>query len=823
MKRVYKFLFLLVLLHTSGSLRAQNGFDRFWYFGNQAGLDFSSNPPAPLLNGAMSAFEGCATISDAAGNLLFYTNGKEVWNRNHSPMPGGSGLNGDGAATQTAIIVPIPQNPSRYYIFTVDTNGGPRGLNYSEVDMSLDGGLGDVSVKNVPLITPVTEKLTAIRHANGIDVWLMVHGWNNSDFYAFRITPTGISTTPVTTNIGAVHGGNFANSHGYLKASPDAQKVACAIRGLRQTEVFDFNNITGVLSNALTLNFTPQVYGLEFSSDNRFLYIGTTSNPGEIFQYDLAAGSPAAVIASGQSIGTVPGLIGALQLAPNGKIYVCQFQSTSLAEIQQPGVAGSAAGFIPASLSLGGRSSGYGLPNFIQNFFIVADFSYQDTCSGLATNFTTIFPAPDSVRWNFDDPASGTANFSTLINPQHVFAQGGSFDVQLVVWQGLLSDTVTKTIQIISTPDPDLGADITTCSGNLITLNPGSFPGADFLWQDNSTNSTLDITASGTYWVKVETDGCTGADTMNAVFNPLPIVDLGNNITACQGQLLTLDAGNPGASYLWQNGATTQSITVSSTGSYSVIVTLNSCAANDNVFITFDPAPQVAFGPDTTLCKGFPIFLDATNPGASYTWNTGVADPFIFVDSAGTYSVIVSINTCTASDTITIDQQDKPLVFLGEDSILCAGQPIVLDAFNYGAVYQWQDSSTNATFSPGITGTYFVTAVNQCGISADSINLIFNVCNCLVYIPDAFSPNRDTKNEVFNYRYNCTDFVGKLEIYNRFGQLVFASEDPDAGWDGNFKGQEAPAGAYIYVLKYKGYDNGVMANEKLRGSFLLLR
>ncbi|MBK9637785.1 MAG: hypothetical protein IPO63_08175 [Bacteroidetes bacterium] len=196
----------------------------------------------------------------------------------------------------------------------MDTNGGPRGLCYSEVDMSLNGGNGDVTVKNVTLTTPVTEKLTAVRHANGIDAFVIVHGWNNGDFLAFEITPSGVSLTPITSTVGVVHGGNFTNSHGYLKASSNAQKLACAIRGLKVCEIFDFNNITGQISNPINISFTPQIYGVEFSPDSRFVYVGTTSNPGEVFQYDLNAGSNAAIIASGQSIGTVPGFIGGLQL-----------------------------------------------------------------------------------------------------------------------------------------------------------------------------------------------------------------------------------------------------------------------------------------------------------------------------------------------------------------------------------------------------------------------------------------------------------------------------------------------------------------------------
>ncbi|MBL0096554.1 MAG: hypothetical protein IPP46_08715 [Bacteroidetes bacterium] len=566
-----------------------------WYFGNLAGLNFATTPPTPLTNSAMNAFEGCATISDAGGNLQFYTNGNIVWDRNHLPMPSGNGLNGDGAATQTAIIVPRPQNPSQYYIFTVDTNGGARGLCYSEVDMSLNGGNGDVTTKNVQLVTPVAEKLTAVRHANGVDVWVIVHGWNNNEFNVYAVTSAGINNVPVVSSTGLVHGGLFSNAHGYMKASPDAQKIACAIRGLRQAELFDLNNITGQISNPVTINFTPQIYGLEFSPDNRYLYVGTTTNPAEIFQYDITAGNPAAIVASGQSIGTIPVFMGALQLGIDGKIYVCQFQSTSLAVISQPNLPGAAAGFSANAIFLGGKTSQYGLPNFIQSFFIVADFTYTDTCSGQPTNFTTIFAGPDSVKWNFDDPASGALNSSNQLNPQHIFSSAGQYTVELIVWQGLLSDTVEKTIQILATPDPDLGNDISECLGNVVPLNPGNFPGANLLWQDGTTGSQIIIDTTGNYWVEVELGGCTGRDTVDAVFNTVPVVDLGPAQTACEGDTVFLDAGNTGATYLWQNGTSSQILAATVNGNYTVTVSLGNCSANDQVLITFDPVPFVAF------------------------------------------------------------------------------------------------------------------------------------------------------------------------------------------------------------------------------------
>ena len=136
-----------------------------WYFGDRAGLDFTTGVPIVLNDGALDTLEGCATISDAMGNLLFYTDGSTIWGSNHIPMPNGAGLLGDSSSSQSAIIVPAPDNVDIYYVFTVTFQAYPEGANYSVVDMSLNGGLGDVVTKNVALFAPAAEKLTAVQHA----------------------------------------------------------------------------------------------------------------------------------------------------------------------------------------------------------------------------------------------------------------------------------------------------------------------------------------------------------------------------------------------------------------------------------------------------------------------------------------------------------------------------------------------------------------------------------------------------------------------------------------------------------------------------------
>ena len=130
-----------------------------WYFGNNAGLNFNN--------------EGCATFSDGNGNLLFYTEGVNVWNRNHQIMPNGEGLLGSTSATQSAMVLPRPGSSNIYYIFTSDNvqsyqNGeGGVGFNYSVIDMNLNGGLGDVTVKNINLLPNASEKVTAVRNNAG--------------------------------------------------------------------------------------------------------------------------------------------------------------------------------------------------------------------------------------------------------------------------------------------------------------------------------------------------------------------------------------------------------------------------------------------------------------------------------------------------------------------------------------------------------------------------------------------------------------------------------------------------------------------------------
>src|SRR5204863_9848722 len=148
-------------------------------------------------------------------------------------------------------------------------------------------------------------------------------------------------------------------------------------------------------------------------------------------------------------------------------------------------------------------------------------------------------------------------------------------------------------------------------------------------------------------------------------------------------------------------GSTGATYNVSSAGSYDVDVTVNGCTANDAVTLNYNPLPVAALGPDQTLCAGQTLNLNVAQPGATYLWQDGSTNASFTVNSAGTYSVDVLLNGCSASDAINVAYTPVLVVDLGPDQTLCDGDQIILDASTPGGGYVWQDGSTNATFKIG--------------------------------------------------------------------------------------------------------------------------
>lgn len=343
-----------------------------WYFGNKAGIDFNPSTPIGLSDGQLDTQEGVSTICNEQGSLLFYSDGNTIWDKTHNSLPNGTGLNGHWSSTQSGIIVPNLIDTNKYYIFTVDELGGSHGLCYSEIDVSLPGNgttsnpLGDVSpgIKNIQLVTPVTEKLTAVLKPNLVEYWVITHYWGNKDFYAYEVTQTGVNTTPVISSAGVIHTGGSINTVGYLKGSPLKDKLALVYRGTNSVYLYDFDNITGIVSNETQISLPGYLlYGIEFSKNGDYLFIAGEQN---IIRYNVNTTVIDSVYIDDMSpFSPLYSAIRALQLGPNGEIYVSIRYHDYLSVIHDPEAANPVLTVDGVFLDVdgNGRNCRFGLPN----------------------------------------------------------------------------------------------------------------------------------------------------------------------------------------------------------------------------------------------------------------------------------------------------------------------------------------------------------------------------------------------------------------------------------------------------------------------------
>ena len=799
----------------------------FWYFGAKAGLDFSMGNPVPLTDGQLDTQEGCSSISSATGSLLLYTDGVTVWNRAHGIMPNGTGLLGNSSSTQSAIIVPFPGTTDKLFIFTVDWDasnpiGGANGLRYSLVDMSLDGNLGDVvaSEKNVELLAPVSEKVTAVSHSNGVDVWVIVNLFNTNSFYAYLVSNTGVSQTPVVSSAGDVV--TQANSQGYMKISPDGTWLVKANGSANSIEIFSFDATTGIVSNAFkgTGFNLRKMYGVAFSPDSKRLYVSAwKSNPAGLYQYNLEAGNAQDILNSKVEISSVPS--GALQLAPNSKIYAIKAGIASLAVINTPNELGAACNFQANGILLAGRNSNWGLPPFIQSFFhLELDFAFNNTCFGDSTQFHMISSATaDSVLWDFGDPASGINNFSKLTDPKHQFSSSGIYSVKLKVWTITVVDSIEYEVEIFDNPVVDLGNDTSFCSGSTYLLDAGAGY-TTYLWSTNENTQTIQANAAGTYWVDVSTSAtCTASDTIILTTNPVYAFTVDTSICKSDSILLGGDFQTEAGTY------------------YDTLLTILGC---DSVFITnLTVNDYLTLFVDTTICQGDSILLEGeyqNEEGVYYDTISNVitCDSVIITDltltdyltqtretticegdsvllegdyrtEEGTYyDTIINVNSC---DSLLITQlfvDPLPLVSLGNDTSILEGDILPLDATFPNADYLWQDGFTGAIYNAADSGWYWVEVTTHCGLATDSIFIDYLLdLQCFVTVPNAFTPNGDGKNDTFKPVLNCDASFYELSIFNQWGQMVFSTDNQEESWDGGNDKSQHPPGVYVWQLGYK--------------------
>ena len=378
-------------------------------------------------------------------------------------------------------------------------------------------------------------------------------------------------------------------------------------------------------------------------------------------------------------------------------------------------------------------------------------------------------------------------------------------------------------------PSLFIGNDTIICPGNTITFraSPGfssynwtSSDGTRYMGQQINVRVQNNL---GMHILASTAEGCVAADSTGINVFSAPVLNLGADLSICDYDSAQLSAGNNFSSYLWNNGNTGNSIRVSTTGLYWLQVKdSNGCTASDTVSIIVNTAPVFTLGQDRNLCAGETLVLDP-GPFAQYNWQDASSNRTIGVQQAGTYWVTVTdTRGCRGSDSMRVNTVLAiPANFLAASDTFCKYQRVDLSPQGSFNAYLWSTGARQRTISVDRGGRYTLEVIDVNGCrGSDTIQVVENNCLTGVFIPNAFTPNGDRLNDEFQALVYGNVISFRLQVFNRFGELVFSTTDPRQGWDGIFKGKSSPAGNFVWQCSYH-IEGSEPAYQK--GTVMLLR
>ncbi len=739
-------------------------------------VDFMSNPPSlsSVTNNVVFASKEGTAMADINGDLLCSFDGTTLRNKFNTAMPSnpqnqintGSGL-GD-------VIIKKPGNNNLYYLF----GSNPSGVNYAIFDpiFTSSSGTGTLLVgstyfSNVPSVNCVT----AVKHCNGHDIWILTADYNTNNFRTFLLTSAGINTVAVvSTNLGFQHLLDLK-----MKFSPSGKKVVL-VDPSQTMKLLDFDASTGVVSNLINFpgnisgsNNSAAILGLssaEFSPDETKLYGSSIAFNGRVYQWNLCAGSTSAILASQYTVSSGSSSKGSIELGPNGKIYISKsanssLNSTSLAVINNPNNLGNACNFVENGLSLAPGQCAFYLLNFMRSYLyqpmlpLPFTYSLNPTQSCRTLTFNASNPtsncalsnyAVTSVNWNFGDPISSTSNTSSSLNPVHVFSSPGVYTVQLVYNYVCGSDTLRQILSI-NGPTLNISSSPVTCStqGSASVTTIGGTGPFTFSWAPAiQTNSTASGLTSGNYTLFVNDvgAGCVTKTVISIASNYVFTGSVSNSNLFCHSAnnataSVIVNGGTGNYNYLWSNSTqSTSSINNLAAGNYTVTVTdINGPCTYSNTFAITQPPPLLLSIIASTLsaCVGNSIGLSALvsggTGGCNHLWSNGSMIPsIVFTPTvSGNYAMTLTAtdaNNCNATQTVALNFINGPALSVINQSI-CSGYVASL-TLNGASTATWQPSNhigLTFTCNPISNMVYTITGIAAGCIATSAVEVTVNV------------------------------------------------------------------------------------------------
>lgn len=851
MKHFFLFCFLMLICSGVASAQQENS---IWAFGSGSGLDFTSGSPAALST-SMEAREGTASVSSATGQLLFYTEGYTIWDRNGNPMPNGTNLtpfattlnpSPTASSTQGSVIVPVPGSSSHYYVFSMtclEMGAAAFRLYYSIVDMNANGGLGDVIAgqKTILVDSMLSERLTAVV-GDWCNIWLLTSSATGPAIKAFEITASGLNTTPVISPAGP--GTALDGSVGVLVVSPDGHKLAATQFGFTNgVTLFDFNN--GVATNASTILPNGGAYGADFSPDNSKLY----TLQDRVNQFDLSSNSTPAIIASRIVFGFFTPL-SQIKRAPDGKLYFVGTAST-LNQIADPNAAGAACNIILNAVPVSG-SAMLGLPNVVPVMLTDTVYSSQVVKAGC-------FSSDHVLQAQYTNNTWGHIWNSGATTPYLVTDTAGLYWVN---YRKSPCTTYVDTFKLLflSGPLPQVAL-TASCAGSnngkarvtaaATDTNTYTFVWASAAGDTLSFSDSLVAVPAGYYNLHITSVFC---DTLLTVTIPEVNYKVGfdHEDILCEDTDMQLQntSSNHFAGFVWDFGDGNTSslfsplIRYTDPGTYEITLTGIGSICRDTLRkqIIVDPQLAGTFVADRdSICTGEAIVftLEGDSTLQRQYWEFGDGTDFNSTlenstshafDRAGRWpvSLAATYRACPATfhaDTVHIFP--VPKVDLGPDTFLCLdGRSFNLKnraPMEEGSYqYAWNTGSTDSVLKIVHPGTYRL-SISAAPLGCSNAESVAVRKDCYIDMPNVFTPNGDGLNDYFFPRQLLSRSLSRFEmhVYNRWGQVIFHTrENNGRGWDGRFNDTEQPQGVYLYKVTAIIEGRG---EERYEGNVTLLR
>jgi gliding motility-associated-like protein len=395
--------------------------------------------------------------------------------------------------------------------------------------------------------------------------------------------------------------------------------------------------------------------------------------------------------------------------------------------------------------------------------------------------------------------------------------QTGTYFVKVTADGCSASDTIKVTILTPPTAF-SIGNDTTYCGSFTRVLSTGN---GNTVWSTGVTSSQITVTQAGTYIATVTNSCGSKKDTIVIQQNNIPLVNLGRDTSICQGSSIALNATTSGTTvtYLWSTGAATPTISVNQTGTYFVKVTADGCSASDTIKATIlTPPTAFSIGNDTTYCGSFTRVLSTGN--GNTVWSTGVTSSQITVIQAGTYIATITNSCGSETDTIEIQENVVPTVYINKDTVICDGNIIELSAVTDAQKYVWNTGDTTKNINISQHGIYWVEVSNNNCVATDTA--FIDECEGDLWVPNAFTPNNDKTNDVFQV-FGKRLIEYHLIVFNRWGEKLFESYDINNSWDGTQKGELVQVDAYAWVIFYKINLDGRVQDKMKKGTVSVLR